>query len=113
MQALFGIILAVIGLIAITVLGLPQAFSADGNTAAVALFLVMGGEVAALSGAWLTKYYYLSNARLGQVLFGVGFVLSVAVVIVGLSHIFSEMGAGIFLVIVGFIGAFTSALALK
>src|SRR5262245_43243273 len=108
MQALLGIILAVIGFITVVVLGLPQAFSPARDQSAVALFLIFGGELAALSGAWLTQYYYAGQARLGKLLFGIGFIISVVVIIAGLSHIFSEIGAGVFLLIVGFIGAFLS-----
>jgi hypothetical protein len=109
MQALAGITLVALGLIAVAFLGLPQAF----NQPVQALFLVFAGETAAVSGAWLVQYYYQNQNTIGKLLFALCFLASVACVVVGLFNVFDHSGESIFLIIVGFTGAFLSALALK
>jgi hypothetical protein len=109
MQAIAGITLVALGLIAVAFLGLPQAF----NQPAQALFLVFAGEIAAVSGAWLVQYYYQNQNAIGKLLFALCFLASVACVVVGLFNVFDHSGESIFLIVVGFAGAFLSALALK
>ena len=109
MQALAGITFVALGLIAVAFLGLPQAF----NQSTQALFLVFAGEIAAISGAWLVQYYYQNQNTTGKILFALCFLASVACIVVGLFNVFDHSGESIFLIIIGFTGAFLSALALK
>ncbi len=113
MRVLIGITFVVIGLVAVLPLGLPKIFSPNGDEVGVAMFLVFGGEVAVLSGAGLTKYYFASNDVIGKVLFGLCFVVSVVLMIAGLTTVFSDIGISAYLLVVGFVGALLSALALK
>jgi hypothetical protein len=113
MRVLIGVTFVVIGLVAVLPLGLPKIFSPIGDEVGVAMFLVFGGEIAALSGAGLTKYYYTSSDLIGKVLFGLCFVVSVVLMIAGLVSVFSDIGVSIYLLTVGFVGALLSALALK
>jgi hypothetical protein len=109
MQAIAGITFVALGLIAVAFLGLPQAF----NQPVQALFLIFAGEAAAVSGAWLVQYYYQNQNAIGKLLFALCFLASVACVVVGLFNVFEHSGESIFLIVVGFAGAFLSALALK
>ena len=109
MQAFAGITLVAIGLIAVAFLGLPQAFAQPGQ----ALFLVFAGEIAAVSGAWLVQYYFQNQNNIGKTLFALCFLASVACMIMGLFNVFAHTGQSVFLIVVGFAGAFLSALALK
>jgi len=113
MRVLIGITFVVLGLVAVLPLGLPKVFSPDVGDSSVAMFLIFGGEVAALSGAGLTKYYYAGSDVIGKILFGLCFVVSVALMIAGLVTVFGNIGVSVYLLIVGFVGALLSALALK
>ncbi len=112
MRAILGLTLVVLGLIALS-LGLVQIHAPDVEKTAVAMFLVFGGEVAGLSGSWLTKYYFGSGDRIGKTLFALSFIASTVLMIVGLIYVFTEIGTSVYLLIVGFVGALLSALALR
>ena len=113
MRIAIGITILVIGLAAVTVVGGPKLFSQDDGEVAVAIFLVFGGMMAALTGASLVKFYYGSSIFMGRVLFGLCFVVASTLMVTGLVIAFSDIGISLYLLITGFIGAVVSALALK
>ncbi|HLF03458.1 MAG TPA: hypothetical protein VI547_15850 [Anaerolineales bacterium] len=113
MRTTVGITFLVIGLIAVLPIGLPKLFSNDESDIAIAMFLVFGGMMASLTGSGLVRFYFDGSLRTAKLLFGVCFVVSTALMIAGLVSVFSNIGVSVYLLVVGFMGAVVSALALK
>ena len=107
----FGITLAGIGLAAL-VLGLTQVYSPDGDRSWIAMFLIFGGEIATLSGAWLARTYQCIDIS-SKVLYTVCFVVSVILMVMGLFNVFTEPAISLYLLIVAFLAAFVSAWILR
>ncbi len=100
------------GLLAV-ILGAPRLFSPDDAQLALATFLIFGGMVAALTGASLVKFYYGSSLLAGRALFGLCFASGTVLMGVGLYETFFKIGISVYLLVVGFIAAVVSAVALK
>ena len=117
MRAFFGITLFLIGLAAALPLGLPKVLAFDELhqaiklEAGVAMFLIFGGEVTALSGSLLIKSGSPDRYNSGQWLFAACFVASALLMVVGLANVFAaeRVGVSIYLLSIGFAAAFFSA----
>ena len=82
------------------------------NNGVIGAFLVFGGGAAALSGARFASM--VSNPQVeiptvGNIMFGLCFVVSVFILVIGLTGIFSNTFASLYLMLVAFAGAATSA----
>ncbi|CAG0947764.1 hypothetical protein ANRL1_04519 [Anaerolineae bacterium] len=108
MGAFFGFTLFFVGVIAV-VMGVWGIFS---NNVVIGGFLVFGGGAAALSGARLASM--VSNPlveipTVGNIMFGLCFVVSVFILVIGLTGIFSNTLTSLYLMLVAFAGAVISA----
>jgi hypothetical protein len=110
MRLFFGLTLMALGLIMIFLLGLTRAYTA-GAESLIAMFLVFAGGITLMSGAGLARSNAPHLARLGQWVFAACFVASIALMIVGLVHIFNveRTVVSIYLIIMGFAEAVYSA----
>jgi hypothetical protein len=59
------------------------------------------------------KFYYGTSLMVGRLLFGLCFVISTLLMVVGLVLAFTSIGISTYLLVIGFLGAVISALALK
>jgi len=109
MRAFFGTTLLFIGLVAVLLFGLPRVYSYT-SEAWIAMFLVFGGGIAALSGAGLSGSN--NHGGLSRWLYAFCFIAFVITIIFGLINVFNEerTGVSIYLLVVGFFGACISAI---
>jgi hypothetical protein len=112
MRIVVGVTILAIGLVAV-LMGIPRLFSTNPAESTFAGFLVFGGMVAALTGSSLMKFYYGTSLMVGRLLFGLCFVISTLLMVVGLVLAFTSIGISTYLLVIGFLGAVISALALK
>jgi hypothetical protein len=108
MGAFFGFTLFCVGVVAVA-MGVWGIFS---NNVVIGGFLVFGGGAAALAGARFASM--VSNPRVeiptvGNYLFALCFVVSVFILVIGLTGIFSNTITSLYLVLVAFAGAAISA----
>lgn len=106
--AFFGFTLFCVGVIAI-IMGVWGIFSDNGW---IGGFLVFGGGVAALTGAHLASMVsnpLIEIPTVGNYMFGMCFIVSVFILVIGLMGIFSNTFASLYLMLVAFIGALISA----
>ena len=108
MGAFFGFTLFCVGVVAVA-MGVWGIFS---NNSMIGGFLVFGGGAAALSGARFASM--VSNPRVeiptvGNYLFALCFVVSVFILVIGLTGIFSNTLTSLYLILVAFAGAAISA----
>jgi len=108
MGTFFGFTLFCVGLLAVG-MGVWGIFS---NNVVIGGFLVLGGGAAALAGARFASMPSQSEKQIpvaGNLLFGLCFVVSVLIVIIGLMGIFSNTLASLYLILVASAGAAFSA----
>jgi hypothetical protein len=108
MGAFFGITLLCVGLLAVA-MGVWGIFSDSG---VIGGLLVFGGGAAALSGARFASM--VSNPQteipvIGNYLFALCFIVSLFILVIGLTGIFSNTLASLYLMLVAFVGAAISA----
>ena len=108
MGAFFGFTLFCVGVVAV-VMGVWGIFS---NSGVIGGFLVFGGGAAALSGARFASM--VSNPQreiptVGNYLFALCFVVSMFILVIGLTGIFSNTLTSLYLMLVAFAGAAISA----
>lgn len=108
MGAFFGFTLFCVGLLAVA-MGVWGIFS---NSGVIGGFLVFGGGAAALSGARFASM--VSNPEteiptVGNYLFALCFIVSLFILVLGLTGIFSNTLASLYLMLVAFVGAAISA----
>lgn len=108
MGAFFGLTLFCVGLLAVA-MGVWGIFS---NSGVIGGFLVFGGGAAALSGARFASM--VSNPQteiptVGNYLFALCFIVSLFILVLGLTGIFSNTLASLYLMLVAFVGAAISA----
>ncbi|OGO35680.1 MAG: hypothetical protein A2Z03_01735 [Chloroflexi bacterium RBG_16_56_8] len=108
MGAFFGFTLFCVGVVAV-VMGVWGIFS---NSGVIGGFLVLGGGAAALSGARFASMVSKPRREIpivGNYLFALCFVVSMLILIIGLTGIFSNTLASLYLMLVAFAGAAISA----
>ncbi len=108
MGAFFGFTLFFVGLLAVA-MGMWGIFS---NSGMIGGFLVFGGGAAALSGARFASMVSKPEMEIpvvGNYLFGLCFVVSLLILVIGLMGIFSNTFTSLFLMLVAFVGAAISA----
>ena len=108
MGAFFGFTLFCVGLLAVA-MGVWGIFS---NSGVIGGLLVFGGGAAALSGARFASM--VSNPQkeipiIGNYLFALCFIVSLFILVIGLTGIFSNTLASSYLMLVAFAGAAISA----
>lgn len=108
MGAFFGLTLFCVGLLAVA-MGVWGIFS---NSEVIGGFLVFGGGAAALSGARFASM--VSNPQteiptVGNYLFALCFIVSLFILVLGLTGIFSNTFASLYLMLIAFAGAAISA----
>ena len=108
MGAFFGFTLLCVGLLAVA-MGVWGIFSDSGM---IGSLLVFGGGVAALSGARFASMVSKPEMQVpvvGNYLFALCFIVSLFILVLGLTGIFSNTLASSYLVLVAFVGAGISA----
>ena len=108
MGAFFGFTLFCVGLLAV-IMGVWGIFS---NNVVIGGILIFGGGAGALAGARFASM--VSNPQreipvVGNYLFALCFVVSVFILVIGLTGIFSNTMTSLYLMLVAFIGAAISA----
>jgi hypothetical protein len=108
MGAFFGFTLFSIGVVAV-IMGMWGIFS---NYGLIGGFLVFGGGAGALAGARFASM--VSNPQVevpavGNYLFALCFVVSILILIIGLTGIFSNTPVSLYLILVSAVGAIISA----
>ncbi len=125
MKYFFGGTLTVIGLLMMLWWGVLALFATLAGISWLGVALVLGGGLMAFSGGLLTADWDAKDAKdsdkksgarrwpVSKILFSACFIAAIALLLIGLWHIFTlgQIIASVFLVIVGFIGAFAAALA--
>lgn len=108
MGAFFGLTLFCVGLLAVG-MGVWGIYS---NSGVIGAFLVFGGGAAALSGARFASMVSNPDVEIptvGNYLFGLCFVVSLFILVLGLTGIFSNTLVSLYLLLVAFAGAALSA----
>ena len=108
MGAFFGVTLLCVGLLAVA-MGMWGIFS---NSSVIGGLLVFGGGVAALSGARFASMVSKPEMEVpvvGNYLFALCFIVSLFILVLGLTGIFSNTLASLYLMLVAFVGAAISA----
>ena len=108
MGAFFGLVLFSVGALAICM----GVWGILGSNAIVGAFLLFGGGVAALSGARFASMPAdpkMKVPMVGNYLFGMCFVVSILILLLGLAGIFSNTLASFYFVLTAFAGAAISA----
>lgn len=122
MKYFFGGTLTAIGLLMTLWWGVLALFATLAGISWLGVALVLGGGLMAFSGGLLTADWDAKDgdkkaaARplpVSKILFSICFIAAIALLLIGLWHIFTlgQIMASVFLVMVGFIGAFATALA--
>lgn len=108
MGAFFGFTLFCVGLLAVG-MGVWGIFW---NSVIIGGALIIGGGAAALSGAYFASMVSKAKTEIptvGNYLFGLCFVVAVLILIIGLTGIFSNTLASLYLIFVASVGAAISA----
>jgi hypothetical protein len=108
MGSFFGFTLFCVGLLAV-VMGVWGIFW---NNALIGGALLIGGGIAALSGAYFASMPSKDKTEIptvGNYLFALCFVISVIILVIGLWGIFSNIYASLYLILVASLGAAYSA----
>ena len=108
MGAFFGFTLFCVGLLAVA-MGVWGIFS---NNSVIGAFLVFGGGAAALSGARFASMVSRPEIEIptvGNFLFALCFIVSLFILVLGLTGIFSNTLVSVYLMLVAFVGAAISA----
>jgi hypothetical protein len=108
MGAFFGFTLFCVGLLAVA-MGVWGIYS---NNGVIGAFLVFGGGAAALSGARFASMVSKPDVEIptvGNYLFALCFIVSLFILVLGLTGIFSNTLTSLYLMLVAFVGAALSA----
>jgi len=108
-----GLVLVVIGLYATLRLGLANVFSEDESVRSIAQFLIFVGLVFAQVGSGFVQVFSGGRSWPGQALFGICFLVSAVIILVGLHHVFGVPPVGMYLMLVGFGSCTIAAFAVK
>ncbi len=103
----------VIGLYSSIIIGLANIFSDDIEIRALSMFLIFVGLMFCHTGAALGIYFRQSKRSVTKGMFCICFVASFVMVILGLSNVFSQSPAAIYLILVGFVSAVIAALSMN
>lgn len=112
-RAIMGVSVFVIGLYSCIAVGLVNIFSEDLQIMGVSMVLVIVGMIFCHAGAALVQHFCSDKRVLGQGLFCICFAASVAMIIIGLSNVFSHSASGVYLILVGFLSSIIASLAMK
>lgn len=112
-RMVMGLTILAIGLYSALCLGLANVFSEDNGTKAVAQFLVFIGLLFGQVGAGFVQFVSRNRRWVGQALFCLCFLISAAIIVVGLKSVFSTPPVGIYLMLIGFASAIIAAFAMK
>ena len=108
MGAFFGLVLFSIGVLAVG-MGIWGIY---GTNAIIGAFLLFGGGVAGLSGARFASMPAKPKQQVpmvGNYLFGLCFVVSVLILLLGLAGIFTNTSASLYFLLTAFAGAAISS----
>ena len=117
MKYFFGVTLTVVGLLVMLWWGIQATYAEVAGFPWLGAVLVLGGGLMAFAGGLLTaEWDKKTGARrlpVSRILFSVCFVAALALLLIGLWHIFTagQVFQSLFLAAFGFAGAFISALA--